>query len=139
MVKLNIQKAIFALEDKVVELGARADAVKADETLSKNTRQTRAYGFRKEMHTLELMCDIIKALGENQVEIELEDAAAKHFDSLTTSSADRVAATTIEVHKGDTLMALLQKYDGRKDILAKIQKACESAGLTLNMATGIVE
>ena len=72
-------------------------------------------------------------------EIEIPDLYLDYFKSLTTLSAERAINDKVIVHKGDTLMSLLQKYDGRKDILAKIQKACESAGLTLNMSTGIVE
>lgn len=139
MVKLNIQKAIFALEDKATELDARATAIKADETLSKNTRQTRAYSFRKEMYFAMLMRDFLKELGSYEEEMEIETNMAEKFDSFVTSAADRASHTTIEVHKGDSLVELLQRYQDRKDVFAKIQKACEDKGLTINTATGIVE
>ena len=139
MEKLNIQKVIFALEEKANELEARATAIKADETLSKNTRQTRVYGFRKEMYLAKLMQNFLKELHRYEEEIEIEDDMASKLDSFTTLSADRVVRNKIVVNKGDTLMQLLQKYNGRKYILAKIQKAVEEAGLTLNSVTGIVE
>ena len=139
MVKLNIQKAIFALEGKAVELEARATAVKADETLSKNTRQTRAYGFRKEMYFAMLMRDFLRELGRYEEEVEMEDDMAGKFDSFITSAADRASHTTIEVREGDSLVELLQRYQDRKDVFAKIQKACEDKGLTINTATGTIE
>ena len=54
-------------------------------------------------------------------------------------SNDAGGKPLVHVQKGDTLMGLIAKYPDTKDIVNKIKKACDKAGLTLNMATGMVE
>lgn len=44
-------------------------------------------------------------------------------------------AVVIEVHEGDNVMELLEKYDGVKDIYKKLKKACEDAGLMIDGPT----
>ena len=44
-------------------------------------------------------------------------------------------AVVIEVHEGDNVMELLEKYDGVKDVYKKIKKACEDAGLMIDGST----
>lgn len=45
----------------------------------------------------------------------------------------------IEVSKGDKILDLVSKYSDRKDVIAKITKAAEKAGLSVNLNKGIIE
>ena len=58
---------------------------------------------------------------------------------ITTLSGERAVRSLVEVHEGDSILELLQKYADKKDIQKKIQTACEKVGLVMNFKTGLIE
>lgn len=133
MIKITNNAAQLKVTDKIDEFNRKIETIKADETLSKNTRQTRSYNLRKEVHYLQVIAYLLE--GYTDGEMELPDV----FAQLTTPAAEVKHYDAVVVNKGDNILALLQKYSDRKDPLAKIQAAAEKAGLTVNMGTGIIE
>ena len=89
--------------------------------------------YYKTLKEYKLWC-IIQGLLENMGE---EDV---HISYLTETYFKECAAgikraVVIEVHEGDNVMDLLEKYDGVKDIYKKLKKACEDAGLRIDGPT----
>lgn len=128
---------LAAINSKVVELMTLAAETKADETLSKNTRQTKSYNLRKDAHTLQVMGAFLEAVEKE--DINLSGDLADWFTQATQPKAEAKVYEKVVVNKGDSLMALLQKYSDRKDAYNKILKAAEEAGLKVNMVTGVIE
>ena len=74
--------------------------------------------------------ELLEDMGEGEV----------HISPLTETYFKECAAgikraVVIEVHEGDNVMELLEKYDGVKDIYKKLKKACEDAGLMIDGPT----
>ena len=70
---------------------------------------------------------------------DMEDGEV-HISYLTETYFKECAAgikraVVIEVHEGDNVMELLEKYDGVKDIYKKLKKACEDTGLMIDGPT----
>lgn len=101
--------------------------------ISLNTAKTQYQQRNKEYRYLKCIKELLNHVGDES-KLECRDVLK---DLLEPTNGGR--KTSIEVHKGDSILALMQKYDGVKDLYAKLQKACESSGLTLNMATGVVD
>ena len=89
--------------------------------------------YYKTLKEHKLWC-IIQGLLENMGDEEV------HISYLTETYFKECAAgikraVVIEVHEGDDVMELLEKYDGVKDIYKKLKKACEDAGLMIDGPT----
>ena len=56
---------------------------------------------------------------------------------MVTLTSERKAKFTVEVHEGDNVMELMEKYKDVKDVYHKMMKAAEEAGLKANFAKGI--
>ena len=89
--------------------------------------------YYKTLKEYKLWC-IIQGLLEDMGDGEV------HVSHLTETYFKECAAgikraVVIEVHEGDNVMELLEKYDGVKDIYKKLKKACEDAGLMIDGPT----
>lgn len=89
--------------------------------------------YYKTLKEYKLWC-IIQGLLEDMGDGEV------HISHLTETYFKECAAgikraVVIEVHEGDNVMELLEKYDGVKDIYKKLKKACEDAGLRIDGPT----
>ena len=123
-------------EEKIVDLKSQIAAMKVNETLSKNTRGTQLYKLGRERRVLHLINSLITQLGDN---VKLSEADLDTFVLITTLSGERAARSSVEVHEGDSIQELLEKYQDKKDILKKLQNACEKANLVMNFKTGLIE
>ena len=123
-------------EEKIADLKSAIAAMKVNETLSKNTRGTQLYKLGRERRVLRLINNLITRLGD-KVWFDEEDRDTLVL--ITTLSGERTARSPVEVHEGDSIQELLEKYDGVKDIYKKLKKACEKAGLRMNFKTGLIE
>ena len=123
-------------EEKIADLKSAIAAMKVNETLSKNTRGTQLYKLGRERRILRLINSLITQVGD-KVWFDEEDRDTLVL--ITTLSGERAARTSVEVHAGDSIQELLEKYQDKKDILKKLQTACEKAGLRMNFKTGLIE
>ena len=121
---------------KVAELESKLDTLLNDPKLSDNTKKTQKQQRSTMIHIYKLFETVLEQCGVDEFDFSEEET--KWFKSMTTLSEERDMCI-VKVQKGDTLMGLIAKYPNAKDIVNKIKKACDKAGLTLNMATGIVE
>lgn len=124
------------VEEKIADLKSQIAAMKVNETLSKNTRGTQLYKLGRERRVLHLINSLITQLGDK---IKLSEDDMDTFVLITTLSGERASRTSVEVHEGDSILELLQKYADKKDIQKKIQTACEKVGLVMNFKTGLIE
>lgn len=122
------------IDEKLNELKSTIASTKTNDSISVNTRSTKLYTLGKERRVLHL----IRSLIENNPDIKLSDDDANTFVLITTLASERAVQVSIEVHEGDTILSLLEKYKERKNIAAKLNTACEKAGLKLDYAKGIV-
>lgn len=130
------EQAIKLCGEKINELKAIIAALKTNETLSKATRGTQLYARGRErrvLHLISALCELVGAAGQ---EIKLSEEDMNTFVLITTLASERVQREQVVVNKGDTLVALLKKYENKKDVYNKITKAATSAGLTMS-ADGI--
>lgn len=124
------------VEEKIADLKSAIAAMKVNETLSKNTRGTQLYKLGRERRVLHLINSLIAQVGDK---IKLSEDDMDTFVLITTLSGERASRTSVEVHEGDSILELLQKYADKKDIQKKIQTACEKVGLVMNFKTGLIE
>lgn len=88
------------------------------------------YKTLKEMKLWWIIQSLLSMPGDEDV--TFNDTIMKYFEEC---SAGIKRAVVIEVHEGDDVMELLEKYDGVKDIYKKLKKACEDAGLMIDGPT----
>lgn len=124
------------VEEKIADLKSAIAAVKVNETLSKNTRGTQLYKLGRERRVLHLINSLITQLGDK---VKLYEDDMDTLVLITTLSGERAVRTSVEVHEGDSIQELLEKYQDKKDILKKLQNACEKANLVMNFKTGLIE
>lgn len=122
------EQAIKLCGEKINELKATIASLKTNETLSKATRGTQLYARGRERRVLHL----ISALCEQLSEIKLSEEDMNTFVLITTLASERVQHEQVVINKGDTLVALLKKYENKKDVYNKITKAATAAGLTMS-------
>ena len=89
--------------------------------------------YYKTLKEMKLWC-IIQALLSmpGDEDVTFNDTIMKYFEEC---SAGIKRATVIEVHEGDNVLQLLEKYKDVKDAYTKIRKACDNAGLKINGAS----
>lgn len=133
IMKSSIMREMVAL--KVSELENKIDSIKNNPELSKNTKQVQGSAQTRKMHLFVIMESILNYASD---EIILTEDEGEWFDSLVSLDTERNTCL-IKVKKGDSLMGLIAANPEVKDIVNKVKKACDKAGLTLNMTTGIVE
>lgn len=124
------------VEEKIADLKSQIAAMKVNETLSKNTRGTQLYKLGRERRVLHLINSLITQAGDK---IKLSEDDMDTFVLITTLSGERNTRTSVEVHEGDSIQELLEKYQDKKDILKKLQNACEKANLVMNFKSGLIE
>ena len=123
-------------EEKIADLKSQIAAVKVNETVSKNTRGTQLYKLSRDRRVLHLINTLLTQVGNK---IRLLDDDIDTLVLITTLSGERAVRSSVEVHEGDSIQELLEKYQDKKDILKKLQNACEKAGLRMNFKTGLIE
>ena len=133
IMKSSIMREMVTL--KVSELENKIDSIKNNPELSKNTKQVQGSAQTRKIHLFVIMESILNYTSD---EIILTDDEGEWFDSLVSLDTERNTCL-IKVKKGDSLMGLIAANPEVKDIVNKVKKACDKAGLTLNMSTGIVE
>ena len=121
---------ISLIDEKIIEQKSDIAVLKTSDTKSKSTQ---LHAKRREYNTLMLVKELLSA----NPDIELSNDAQKTLVSITTLKSERVVYEKIVVKAGDNLMELVQRFD-RKDVVAKIRKAAEKAGLTIDYSTGLL-
>lgn len=134
MATAKIISRVQLIDEKLNELKSTIATTKTDESISKNTRSTKLYALGRERRVLHL----IKTLVEAQPDIKLSDDDMDTFTLITALSSERVRYDAIEVHEGDKIQDVLEKYESRKDLFKKLQAACEKAGLKLDFTTNTI-
>ena len=99
--------------------------------VSENTKRTQKFQRQTAIHNLKVLQAILYA--EPGSEVKLTEEQDKWFTSMITLTAERKAKiVTVEVHEGDNVMQLaFGKYKDVTDIVAKINKAVDKAGLKI--------
>ena len=123
-------------EEKIADLKSQIAAMKTNESISKNTRGTQLYKLSRDRRVLHLINSLITQLGDK---VWLYEDDMDTLVLITTLSGERAVRSSVEVHEGDSILELLQKYADKKDIQKKIQTACEKVGLVMNFKTGLIE
>lgn len=124
------------VDEKITDLKSQIAAMKVNETLSKNTRGTQLYKLGRERRVLHLIASLLQQVGDG---VKLNKDDMDTFVLITTLAGERAVRSSVEVHEGDSIQELLEKYQDKKDILKKLQTACEKADLVMNFKTGLVE
>lgn len=124
------------VEEKIADLKSQIAAMKVNESISKNTRGTQLYKLGRDRRVLHLINALLTQLGD-KVWFDEEDRDTLVL--ITTLTSERAVRSSVEVHEGDSIQELLEKYQDKKDILKKLQNACEKTGLRMNFKTGLIE
>lgn len=129
MVTINKADWLEAIDFKIDEVAATLEALKADPAVQESTKRTQNFQRTREIHNLQVMAALLDAIPGDTV--SLEPIIVDYFNRATGLTAVRKAKYTIEVHEGDSVMDLLDKYSSLKDVYKKIQKAVAEAGLRI--------
>lgn len=119
------------IDEKLGELKSIIAATKTSDAISKNTRSTKLYALGKERRVLHL----IRSLIEKNPDVKLSEDDANTFVLITTLASERVYKSPVEVHEGDSILEVLQKYQDYKT--DTITKAAEKAGLKMDYTKGV--
>lgn len=119
------------IDGKLDELKSIIAATKTSDAISKNTRSTKLYALGKERRVLHL----IRSLIEKNPDVKLSEDDANTFVLITTLASERVYKSPVEIHEGDSILEVLQKYQDYKT--DTITKAAEKAGLKMDYTKGI--
>lgn len=131
---MNTTTKLSLIDEKLNELKSTIAETKVSESISKNTRSTKLYALGRERRVLHL----IRSLIEANPDVKLDKNDSDTFVLITTLATERVVQSSVEVHEGDKILDLLKKYEDKKNIADKLNKACEKSGLKLDYAKGIV-
>ena len=125
---------INAVEMKINEMESNLDQLlKSD--VSENTKRTQKFQRTKDIRTLCILNTVLhQCVGD---EVGFTETEQKWFNSLVTLTSERKAKYVIEVHEGDKVMELMEKYKEVKDIYHKMMKAADEAGLKPNFTEGV--
>lgn len=125
---------IKMVELKMAEMESLLDELlKSD--VSENTKRTQKFQRTKAIHDMAVLNTILhQCVGD---EVGFTDEEQKWFNSMVTLTSERKAKFTVEVHEGDKVMELMEKYQDVKDVYHKLMKAAEEAGLKADFAKGI--
>lgn len=125
---------IKAVEMKMSEMELLLDEL-LKSNASKNTKKTQKFQRTKAIHDMAVLNTILHQCVGDEVGFTKEEQ--KWFDSMVTLTSTRKAKFTMEVHEGDKVMELMEKYQDVKDVYHKLMKAAEEAGLKADFAKGI--
>lgn len=127
----NTMKSIYALktsvQDRIGTLEAKNDRIQNDASLSSNTKKTQNYQITHELKLLTAVTSCLDYMSLNGME-EIPEDLEKVVRAIIPQE---VKKTTIEVHEGDNIIQLLDKYNSVKDIYKKLTNACNDAGLKI--------
>lgn len=125
---------IKAVEMKMSEMELLLDELlKSD--VSENTKRTQKFQRTKAIHDMAVLNTILhQCVGD---EVGFTEEEQKWWDSMVTLTSTRKAKYTIEVHEGDKVMELMEKYKEVKDVYHKMMKAADEAGLKADFANGV--
>lgn len=84
------------------------------------------YKTQKEYRLWMIIYGLLNDMGEG--EIHINEDVQKYFTELSQGIKRPIV---VEVHEGDNVLELLDKYNGVKDVYNKIKKACADAGLKI--------
>ena len=107
-------------EEKIADLKSQIAAMKTNGSISKNTRGTQLYKLGRERRVLHLINSLITQLDDK---VKFDEADMDTFVLITTLASERTERSSVEVHEGDSIQELLEKYQDKKDILKKLQNA----------------
>ena len=125
---------IKAVEMKMSEMESLLDELlKSD--VSENTKRTQKFQRTKAIHEMAVLNTILhQCVGD---EVGFTEEEQKWWNSMVTLTCERKTKFTVEVHEGDNVLDLLEKFKDVKDVYHKMMKAAEEAGLKANFAKGI--
>lgn len=123
----NTTTLISMVTAKMAETQGRIDELKTGD-VSENTKRTQTFKLRRDLKMMNIILDLLSD----------EDVNEDDFKSIFTLTEQRKQESVV-VQKGDKITDLLQKYADKRDLMTKLTKACESAGLTMNYQTGFIE
>lgn len=122
---------LFALsndvEDRIGVLENKNERIQNDASLSINTKRTQNYQLTHEIKLLVAVRACLNHMTLNGIE-EIPEDLDKTVRAIIPQE---VKKTIIEVHEGDNVIQLLDKYNNVKDIYKKLMKACDDAGLKI--------
>lgn len=129
----TFNEALMAMEAKVQEMMELRDELLASD-VSENTKRTQKFQRNKAIHEM-LVCKHFMRIaseccGQDSLkEVGVDGDLMKWLESMVTLTRERKAKYTIEVHEGDNIMQLMQKYENVKDVYHKLMNAAKEAGL----------
>lgn len=127
----NTMKSICSLisdvQDRIDVLKGKNNRIQNDASLSSNTKKTQNYQITHELKLLTAVMSCLDYMSLNGME-EIPEDLEKDVRAIIPQE---VKKTIIEVHEGDNIIQLLDKYNSVKDIYKKLTKACDDAGLKI--------
>lgn len=123
----SIDSLISDVQGRIDVLKGKNDRIQNDATLSSNTKKTQNYQIN---HELKLLTAVMSCL--NYMSLKSINKIPENLEKdVRAIIPQEVKKTTIEVHEGDNIIQLLDKYNNVKDIYKKLTKACDDAGLKI--------
>lgn len=119
---------INAVEAKISEMEFNLDQL-LNSDVSENTKRTQKFQRTKDIRAMIILNAVLHQASD---EIGLSEEVQKWFTNMVTLTSERKAKYTVEVHKGDSILELLEKYKEVKDIYNKIMSAVKEQGLTVD-------
>lgn len=127
---MNKSTILSLIDIKIAEMESNLAALLANPEISENTKRTQKFQRTTTIRQLSVTRAFVEMIESD--DITLKGDLEKWFTSMITLTETR-KGPVVKVAKGDTLIGLINKYKDVKDVYAKIMKAAEASGLTLNV------
>ena len=114
------------IDARIVELSKKAGTLLAKE------KATQRHHVTRDIRILKALKELLLKAPDGFV---FSEEAYHGFEQLTDPAP---VTPPIVVKEGDAILTLMQTYDGRKDLLKKLNTAADSAGLMLDFTLGSV-
>lgn len=124
---------IKRIESKVRELNQRIKTTDVRTDTAECTKRTTLAKLRRELRRLELVEELVK-----QADISKLSERAQETLKLMTTPVEEYSVSRVTCKVGDTILSLMQEYDGTHNLLERLGKYAQANGMKLDFKTGTV-
>ena len=132
MEKKTLQSLV---NERVEDLKVSITTTIASDTIAEATKGTKLYALRKERRVLQFINELVSQLPD---EVKLSEAAQDTLVLITRLQDEKVKAAKFYVEEGENIVAIMERYPNRRNLMKSITEYCENNGLRLDTASMVI-
>ena len=132
MEKKTLQSLV---NERVEDLKVSITTTIASDTIAEATKGTKLYALRKERRVLQLIGELVTQLPDD---VKLSEDAHDTLVLITRLQDEKVKAAKFYVEEGENIVAIMERYPNRRNLMKSITEYCEDNGLRLDTASMVI-